>query len=79
MDAEFGDRAPSLTADLVLGALGDRTADEAITERGQHPVQGRDADAELLGQLAGSHCRTPAEHGGELITGGFVSRAHAPL
>ena len=30
MDAEFGDRAPSLTADLVLGALGDRTSDEAL-------------------------------------------------
>jgi len=27
---EFGDRAPSLMADLVLGALGDRTADEAL-------------------------------------------------
>jgi hypothetical protein len=31
VDAEFGDRAPSLTADLVLGALGDRTADEALS------------------------------------------------
>ena len=30
VDAEFGERAPSLTADLVLGALGGRTADEAI-------------------------------------------------
>lgn len=27
---EFGDRAPSLTTDLVLGALGGRTADEAL-------------------------------------------------
>lgn len=27
---EFGARAPALMADLVLGALGDRTADEAI-------------------------------------------------
>ena len=27
---EFGDRGPSLTADLVLGALGGRTADEAL-------------------------------------------------
>ncbi len=27
---EFGERAPSLTADLVLGELGGRTADEAL-------------------------------------------------
>ncbi|MBO9578556.1 MAG: DUF3046 domain-containing protein [Microbacteriaceae bacterium] len=27
---EFGPRGPSLTADLVLGALGGRSADEAI-------------------------------------------------
>lgn len=28
---EFGDRGPSLMADLVLGALGGRTADEALS------------------------------------------------
>ncbi len=28
--AEFGDRGPTLTADLVLGELGGRTADEAL-------------------------------------------------
>lgn len=27
---EFGDRAPSLLADLVLGAIGDRTPEEAL-------------------------------------------------
>ena len=30
VEAEFGDRAPTLTADLVLGALGGRTPDEAL-------------------------------------------------
>jgi len=30
VDAEFGDRAPSLVNDLVLGAVGSRTAAEAL-------------------------------------------------
>lgn len=53
---EFGDRGPALTADLVLGALDGRTADEAL-------AAGVDAAAVWLALCEASDVPPARRHG----------------
>lgn len=63
MEAAFGNRATSVASDLVLGALGHRTAEEALAE-GEPPgvVWSAICDAQELGdELRWHHRREPAK------------------